>query len=93
MVVTSAQSRAARAWLGWSQDELARRANVSVNTLRNFENGQTFVHLNRVASIQRAIEDAGIKLLFDENGVAAGIVRSGVARVELAPDSGAGVRE
>jgi hypothetical protein len=33
------------------------------------------------------------KLLFDENGVAAGIVRSGVARVELAPDSGAGVRE
>jgi transcriptional regulator with XRE-family HTH domain len=67
------QSRAARAWLGWSQGELAKRSNVSVNTVRNFERGQKPLHFNSIAAMRQAIEVAGIQLLFNENGVAAGI--------------------
>jgi DNA-binding transcriptional regulator YiaG len=79
------QSRAARAWLGWSQDDLARRANVSVNTVRNFESGQKPVHSNSTASIQQAIEAGEITLLFDEHGVGAGIVRRD-ARLEVSKE-------
>jgi transcriptional regulator with XRE-family HTH domain len=71
------QSRAARAWLGWSQEELAKRSNVSVNTVRNFERGQKLLHFNSIAAMRQAIEVAGIQLLFNENGVAAGIRRPG----------------
>ena len=74
-IMSAEQSRAARAWLGWSQDDLAARGNVSVNTVRNFEGGQKAVHGNSIASMRQAIEGAGIKLLFDERGAAAGIVR------------------
>ena len=69
------QSRAARAWLGWSQEELARRSNVSVNTVRNFERGQKSLHSNSVAAMRQAIEAAGIQLLFESTGTAAGIRR------------------
>jgi transcriptional regulator with XRE-family HTH domain len=69
------QSRAARAWLGWSQEELARRSNVSVNTVRNFERGQKSLHSNSVAAMRQAIEAAGIRLLFENTGTAAGIRR------------------
>lgn len=77
------QSRAARAWLGWSQDDLANRGNVSVNTVRNFEGGQKAVHPNSIGSMRQAIESAGIKLLFDEGGEAAGIVRQNAAIHEV----------
>lgn len=74
-MMSAEQSRAARAWLAWSQDDLASRGNVSVNTVRNFEGGQKAVHVNSIASMRKAIEGAGIKLLFDDSGEAAGIVR------------------
>jgi transcriptional regulator with XRE-family HTH domain len=71
--LTSAQCRAVRAWFGWSQHELAARANVSVNSVRNFENESKTVHPNTVAAIRRGIEGAGISLLFDQDGTATGI--------------------
>jgi DNA-binding transcriptional regulator YiaG len=69
------QSRAARGWLGWSQVELARRANVSVGTVRSFEAGQREPMANNIAAMRRVIEAAGIRLLFDRLGGAAGIAR------------------
>ena len=69
------QSRAARGWLGWSQGELARRANVSLSTVHDFERGQRTPTANNLASMRRAIEAAGIRLVFDKNGTAAGILR------------------
>ena len=76
--VTPEQSRAARGWLGWSQVELARRANVSVRTVQVFEGGQRMPHANSIAAMRRAIEAAGIRLVFDRNGAAAGILRQDV---------------
>lgn len=67
------QSRAARAWLGWSQRELANRANVSLSTVHDFERGQRTPTANNIGSMRRAIEDAGIRLLFDQAGKAVGI--------------------
>jgi transcriptional regulator with XRE-family HTH domain len=74
-IVTPGQSRAARAWLGWSQEQLAVRAHVSVNSVRNFESGSKTIHNNTIAALRQAIEAAGIRLLFDSMGGAAGIVR------------------
>ena len=73
--MTREQSRAARSWLGWWQADLATRANVSVNTVRNFEGGQKTPTANNLAAMRRAIEAAGIRLLFDKTGSAAGIAR------------------
>jgi transcriptional regulator with XRE-family HTH domain len=67
------QCRAARGWLGWTQQELARRAGVGLSTVRDFENGDRTPIPNNLAAIRRAIEEAGIKLVFDADGAAAGI--------------------
>jgi DNA-binding transcriptional regulator YiaG len=67
------QCRAARAWLNWTQQELARRAGVGLSTVRDFEKGERTPIPNNQLAIQRAIEAAGIKLVYREDGKAAGI--------------------
>jgi transcriptional regulator with XRE-family HTH domain len=71
--MTREQSRAARGWLGWSQGELARRA-VSLSTVYQFEKGQRNPTRNNLFAMRRAIETAGVRLVFDKKG-AAGILR------------------
>jgi transcriptional regulator with XRE-family HTH domain len=62
------QCRGARAMLGWSQDELARAANVSRQTIADFERGARIPISNNLASMAAALEHAGIELLPD-NGI------------------------
>jgi ribosome-binding protein aMBF1 (putative translation factor) len=71
--MTPEQVRAARGWLGWSQKDLANRANVGLSTLKTFENGASKPIANNLAAIQKAIEAAGVTLTFDEAGNAVGI--------------------
>jgi transcriptional regulator with XRE-family HTH domain len=69
-MMTPPQSRAARALLGWSQEQLAAAAHVSSNTVRNFESGKSIPMYNTLAGIQRALEDAGVEFTNgDEPGV------------------------
>ena len=75
--MTPEQSRAARGWLGWSQVELGRRANVSQRTVQSFERGRKMPHRNSIAAMRGAIEEAGIRLIFDDAGAAVGIARHG----------------
>jgi transcriptional regulator with XRE-family HTH domain len=75
--MTPEQSRAARAWLGWSQGELAKKANVSLRAIAAFERGEQRPRPNNLIAIQRAIEAGGIRLLFDRNGAAVGILLYG----------------
>lgn len=67
------QSRAARGWLGWSQTELAKRASVSLSTVRDFENAHRVPIANNLDAMRRAIEGAGVRLLFREDGEPVGI--------------------
>jgi transcriptional regulator with XRE-family HTH domain len=81
-VITPEQSRAARGWLGWSQAELAKQANVSLRTVAAFERSEKKPLPNHLAVLRRVIEAEGIRLLFDEDGAPAGIARQG-ARIDL----------
>lgn len=67
------QSRAARGWLGWSQQTLAERANISVSTIKDFENGSRTPIANNLGAIQKAFEGVGVTFLFDTSGRAEGI--------------------
>jgi DNA-binding transcriptional regulator YiaG len=66
------QSRAARAWLSWSQEELARRANVSLSTVRDHEKGRHAPIAATLAAMRRAVETAGIEFI-EEDGKPVGI--------------------
>ena len=69
MLITPDQIRAARALLRMDQEELARRANVSVVTVRRLEapDGLCKVAPGTVDEVRRALETAGAE--FVERGV------------------------
>lgn len=66
------QSRAARGWLEWSQDDLAQRAKVSLSTIRDFEKGRRVPIANNLDAIHRAFEASGVTFE-SADGVATGI--------------------
>ena len=66
------QSRAARGWLDWSQEDLAKRANVSLSTVRDFEKRKREPIKNNLAAIRMALEAVGMRFDFEE-GTASGI--------------------
>ena len=72
-MLTPEQSRAARGWLDWSQEDLAKRANVSLSTVRNFEKGRNVPIKNNLDAMREALEAGGMR--FDFNGPAASGVR------------------
>jgi len=75
--MTPEQCRAARAWLGWSQGELAGRAGCAKNTVYLFEAKHRSPTESVLASLRQAIESEDIVLVFDEDGKAAGILLRG----------------
>jgi ribosome-binding protein aMBF1 (putative translation factor) len=60
------QCRAARAWLDWSQDDLAAKANVSLSTVRDFEKGRRVPIANNLAAMKTALELDGIAFVDDD---------------------------
>lgn len=73
-MLTANQCRAARAWLGWGQSDLAERAGVSLSTLRDFEGSKRVPIKNNLAAIQTAFEAEGVDFTFTETGEANGII-------------------
>jgi ribosome-binding protein aMBF1 (putative translation factor) len=73
VMLSPEQSRAARAWLDWSQDDLAKRASVALSTVRDFEKGRRTPIANNLEAIKRVLAEAGIELLFDDADKATGI--------------------
>ncbi len=62
-MLTAEQCRAARGWLNWTQDDLAKRANVSLSTVRDFEKGRRVPISNNLEALRRAIVTAGVQLV------------------------------
>jgi ribosome-binding protein aMBF1 (putative translation factor) len=62
------QCRAARAWLNWSQHELAAKAHVSDSTIRDFEAGKRVPHPNNMQAIRAALEAARMRFQNAEDG-------------------------
>jgi transcriptional regulator with XRE-family HTH domain len=60
---TPEQSRAARGWLDWSQDDLAKRARVSLSTVRDFEKGKRTPIANNLDAMRQAVIAAGVYLV------------------------------
>jgi len=68
------QSRAARAWLDWSQEDLAKNAQVSLSTIRDFEKGRRIPIRHNLAAIRYALEQARVRLQFNDDGSPSGII-------------------
>ena len=79
------QLRAARAWLGLSQTELAKISKVAPQTIKNFERGASEPYERTLRDIQKTLEELGIEFVFDrEEGIGIHIRRSEAKR---APNS------
>lgn len=64
-MINAKQCRAARAWLGWSQDDLAEKAECARRTIAAFEQDKSVPFDRTLRDIQRTLEDAGITFLMD----------------------------
>jgi transcriptional regulator with XRE-family HTH domain len=71
-MITSAQCRAARGLLDWTQQDLADRAGVGIVTVRQVESGLSEPRRATLEVIRRALERAGVEFI-DENGGGPGV--------------------
>jgi len=71
-MLTPSQSRAARALIEWSQEELAKAAHLGLSTIRDFEKGRRTPSHNNLLGIRTALEVAGV-LFIPENGHGVGV--------------------
>jgi hypothetical protein len=70
-LISPAQCRAARAWLNWTQAELARQSNVGLSALKDFERENRRTHPSIRSQLQRTFLDAGVdavKISFGQAG-------------------------
>ena len=72
--VAGFQIRAARAVLGWSAEDLARKSSVSLRTIRRAElsDVRTNMTVPNEQAVRRALEAAGVDFI-DENGGGPGV--------------------
>ena len=70
-----AQIRAARALLGWRQDELSKCSGVGTATIRRIENGGSPIsgNVSTVMRIQAAFEKAGVLFITDDEIAGMGV--------------------
>lgn len=71
-MITTAQIRAGRGLLKWTQATLAHRAAISTVTLNMIENETVHPRPTPLAAIAKALESAGVQLLEDD-GVGVGV--------------------
>lgn len=71
-MITTAQIRAARGLLKWTQATLAHRAAVSTVTLNMIENESVRPRPATLDNIRCALEAGGVRML-DENGEGVGV--------------------
>jgi ribosome-binding protein aMBF1 (putative translation factor) len=63
IMLTAAQLRAARAIVGWSREDLAKKSGISPQAIREFELRRSDSKQGTVQKWQRALEAAGVKFV------------------------------
>ncbi|MGA7974405.1 MAG: helix-turn-helix domain-containing protein [Pseudolabrys sp.] len=63
--ISKEQCRAARGWLGISQEELSVAAGVNQKTIARFETGAVVPYDRTLRDLQACLEAKGIEFLFD----------------------------
>jgi predicted transcriptional regulator len=63
IMITPRQIRAARALLGWSQQQLADRAIVSLNAVTRLEKGKVDSRVSTISAIEKTLSKAGVEFL------------------------------
>jgi transcriptional regulator with XRE-family HTH domain len=71
-MLTSAQCRAARGLLDWSQQDLADEAGIGIVTVRQLEAGASQPRRATLEVVKRAFESADVEFI-DENGGGPGV--------------------
>jgi predicted transcriptional regulator len=64
-MINKEQCRAARGWLGMTQDDLASLTKVAQKTIARFETGVVVPHDRTLLDLQRALEEMGVEFLFE----------------------------
>ncbi|MEI9422218.1 helix-turn-helix transcriptional regulator [Mesorhizobium sp. Cs1299R1N1] len=72
MTVTAGQLRAARGLIGWSQQDLAEKAEVGRATIADFEAGKRAPYATTLGRLQETLIAAGVEFI-PENGGGAGV--------------------
>jgi len=69
-MIQAAQIRAARALLGWRQEDLAKAAKTGLATIARIEQreGPAQGHTSTIVRIEAALERAGVRFFQDEDG-------------------------
>jgi transcriptional regulator with XRE-family HTH domain len=67
-MITGAQIRAARALLGWSQQQLAAKAIISETALLKLETSQADTRTSTLIKVRRALEEGGIEFVNRADG-------------------------
>src|SRR5438552_2403956 len=65
-MLTPAQLRAARALIGWTRDDLAKKAGVASVTVKGFEYLGADSKISTLQKMRRALETAGVQFIEDE---------------------------
>lgn len=73
MAISSAQCRAARALLRWSQDELHRRSKVAQRTIADFERDARTPFGRTLSDIREALEAGGVVFLAEDDREGGGV--------------------
>ena len=71
-MISPAQCRAARGLLDWSQQDLAREAQVGIVTIRQLEAGINEPRRSTLVVVRHALETAGVEFI-DDNGGGVGV--------------------
>jgi transcriptional regulator with XRE-family HTH domain len=64
-MLNAQQIRAARGWLGLSQEELAQLSGVAKRTIARFEQEISVPYERTLRDLQQCLEERGIEFLFD----------------------------
>ena len=70
--ISPEQARAARALLGWSQDQLVAKSGVPKRTVARLELGEGSPHPRTIEAIRATLEAAGV-MFIEQNGGGPGV--------------------